>query len=223
MGGWRVRCGPGSRPWFYGESFGSLRPGGRPGRDANVPPCQTAPVEALADRHRARPVWARLQTRCWPPWPGARRTAGAVTLADDSERVAATDAIDETEPLYAVLRVALSPSNDAPRQARQAAREALAEHVTMGQLDDVVLMISELVSNAVRHPVPESEQPVELEVGMAADRIHAEVTDSGRGLDAAARRHGLGLEVVDLAASRWGVLTEAPYCVWFELDRGSGR
>jgi hypothetical protein len=53
--------------------------------------------------------------------------------------------------------------------------------------------------------------------------MRVEVRDDGDGFDvlapAASSSGGLGLVIIDSAASRWGMSDGLPHRVWFELDR----
>jgi anti-sigma regulatory factor (Ser/Thr protein kinase) len=86
-----------------------------------------------------------------------------------------------------------------------------------------VLLVSELVSNAVLHAGTE----IELVVRILPDRLTVEVHDKGAGR-AVRRRYsslsgtGRGLMLVEELARDWGtVVTEAGKFVWFELDLAS--
>jgi anti-sigma regulatory factor (Ser/Thr protein kinase) len=91
-------------------------------------------------------------------------------------------------------------------------------------LDDVRLLLSEVVTNAVRH----AGAPAGARIGLAVSVIHgcvrAEVTDTGRGFEPAPRdlpqleAGGWGLHLVDRLATRWGVDLGQAARVWFELD-----
>ncbi|HEX7276708.1 MAG TPA: ATP-binding protein, partial [Acidimicrobiales bacterium] len=83
-----------------------------------------------------------------------------------------------------------------------------------------VLLVSELVSNAVLHAGTE----LEVVVRILPDRLVVEVHDQGGGR-AVRRRYsrlsgtGRGLVLVEELARDWGtVVTEAGKYVWFELD-----
>jgi anti-sigma regulatory factor (Ser/Thr protein kinase) len=124
------------------------------------------------------------------------------------------------------LHVEYRPSVTVPGHVRSRARQLLAPHVTSPELIDTLLMLSELVANAVRHPVPQSGERIMVHVALASHQIRAEVCDSGHGFDldgmqaARADADGCrGLPIVDTAASRWGASVDDGHCVWFELDR----
>ncbi len=86
----------------------------------------------------------------------------------------------------------------------------------------VVLLASELVSNAVRHAGAES---VALSCTVQEGSVRVEVCDDGPGFAGAAlpldssRIGGWGLYIVDQLASRWGRSDESANRVWFEVDR----
>ena len=123
------------------------------------------------------------------------------------------------------LEIALPPAPDSAAHARQAAQALLAGHVRAAELHETLILLSEVVMNAVCHPVPRAGAQVAVHVGVARERIRAEVYDSGAGFDASALSGepgvdgGWGLVIVDRAASRWGASTGERHCVWFELDR----
>lgn len=117
---------------------------------------------------------------------------------------------------------------DAGPEAASTARTA----ITMLQglaprelLDDARLLVSEVVTNAVRHSSAPPGSAVELEVAASADRVRVDVMDQGRGFTPRARTaeqskgSGWGLHLVELLASRWGVDARPRPRVWFELER----
>ena len=117
---------------------------------------------------------------------------------------------------------ALPHTVEAPRLARRylAARAAAWP---AGLLDLVVLLTSELVTNAVVH----GRSPVALRLADDGDQITIEIsdgdphplpTDAGRPPDT--RQNGRGLLIVDNLADRWGCRlhrTPPGKTVWFEL------
>jgi anti-sigma regulatory factor (Ser/Thr protein kinase) len=114
---------------------------------------------------------------------------------------------------------------DAPGRARQRLRELDGE-LSRARADEVRLLVSELVTNAVMHAGPGGE--IRLRVELAPDRVRVEVRDRGRGFRSArpppppppGQPHGRGLHMVDQVAERWGnARTDEGHCVWFELGR----
>ncbi|MBV9166570.1 MAG: ATP-binding protein [Solirubrobacterales bacterium] len=112
----------------------------------------------------------------------------------------------------------------APRTARRLVREWFGAELPRGELDTALLLVSELVSNAVRH----GKGIATVRADLNEDRLLVEVIDEGGGLERSIRRHdfedvgGWGLRIVDAAASRWGV-HEGTTHVWFELERSGPR
>ena len=82
--------------------------------------------------------------------------------------------------------------------------------------DDVVLVVSELVSNSVRHG---SSAGIDVKVTNRDGRVRVEVTDDGPGFDAnAPRGDGLGLTIVERIADHWGMHDAGQrFTVWAEL------
>ena len=110
-----------------------------------------------------------------------------------------------------------------------AARDAVLEHaqsLPTTTMEDLQLLVSEVVTNAVRHGGAADGQTIELRMVEGPETLRIEVTDDGPGFE----RHrptprtdgGWGLFFVDKLASRWNV--ESPNgrtLVWFEMDVSS--
>jgi anti-sigma regulatory factor (Ser/Thr protein kinase) len=109
------------------------------------------------------------------------------------------------------------------RTARDAVA-ALAQEIPRQKIDDLRLLVSELVTNSLRHAArtPEDRIRVQLSLGEGVARV--EVWDSGPGFDARpspgiSSESGWGLVFVDRLSDRLGGSTEGDRtCVWFELD-----
>jgi anti-sigma regulatory factor (Ser/Thr protein kinase) len=117
--------------------------------------------------------------------------------------------------------VALRGGVDAPGLARRA---IAAKDPTLppSVQDDVWLLVTELVTNAVRHGGAANDRP-----RRQADRIRVEVVDSGTDFEPPApptsgdASGGWGLFLVDRLAERWGICpARAGTCVWFEVPAG---
>jgi serine/threonine-protein kinase RsbW len=116
----------------------------------------------------------------------------------------------------------------APTAAREA-RLAVARHGFVGadREPTLLLLVSELVSNSVRHAGLRDDERIRLRARRADDCAYVEVCDAGRSGRVPAKRDdgldalepgGLGLVLVDEMADRWGVArSEDETCVWFEL------
>lgn len=120
-----------------------------------------------------------------------------------------------------------------PRRLESAAAaryavDELAGEIGGEQLGDVRLLVSELVTNSLRHAGLDLEDSIRLIVQITHERVRVEVTDCGDGfqLNGAAEDRdtveGWGLYLVATLSDRWGVdrtADQAASSVWFELDR----
>jgi anti-sigma regulatory factor (Ser/Thr protein kinase) len=116
------------------------------------------------------------------------------------------------------------------RSAGVARRDALRladAWKVLDRADDLELLVSELVTNAVIHGDATSGTPVQVAYHLNDERLRVEVRDHASGMPqpvalavsaAAESEHGRGLLTVDAIADAWGidqrVLGKA---VWFEL------
>ncbi|MFG3054803.1 ATP-binding protein [Kitasatospora sp. NPDC048239] len=114
-------------------------------------------------------------------------------------------------------------------RARAFTRQALADWSWPAPQDgagpavvhDVVLLVAELVANAVVH----GGGPLELVLDASAERLRIEVSDGGAALPEPRLPHrpgragGHGLFIVQRAADRWGAARHARgKAVWAEVD-----
>jgi anti-sigma regulatory factor (Ser/Thr protein kinase) len=115
-------------------------------------------------------------------------------------------------------------------QAPFRARRAVAE-LTEGlrwRAADVMLVVSELVTNSLRH-VPGTER-IRVVARRGAGALEVEVCDPGPGFEPPPRGvaatdlggGGLGLVVVDALTDEWGVRTNDHACVWARFDVATG-
>jgi serine/threonine-protein kinase RsbW len=113
-------------------------------------------------------------------------------------------------------------------EAAAEARHALDEIGPKGfdtRLRDVRLLVSELVTNAVRHANLAASDIILLVIEVADRSLRVEVHDPGGGFVPTApapdpaRPSGWGLYLVAELADRWGVDSDERTLVWFELDR----
>jgi anti-sigma regulatory factor (Ser/Thr protein kinase) len=121
-----------------------------------------------------------------------------------------------------ILRLALPSDASTVRLARQVTRDALAAW-HLGQLEeDAVLLVSELVTNALRHA--RDTGAIGLELASTGTGLRMEIQDgdpSWRQMDSPADgdQSGIGFLVVDSLADRWGLRRVcAGKAVWAELD-----
>jgi len=121
-----------------------------------------------------------------------------------------------------VLRLALPPDVPAVRLARRATRDALAAWQLGCLEDEAVLLVSELVTNAVRHAIDTGA--IGLEITSADTWLRLEVQDGDpnwRQTDSLddCDESGYGFVLVDSLADRWGVRRiSAGKAVWAEFD-----
>jgi anti-sigma regulatory factor (Ser/Thr protein kinase) len=99
------------------------------------------------------------------------------------------------------------------------ARRLVESHATMlssREREDVVLMVSELVTNALVH----GTGTISLRIDIASDALRIEVSDDGNVRVAPSptpgAHGGWGLRIVDQLADDWGV-REGSTKVWFRL------
>ena len=124
----------------------------------------------------------------------------------------------------AVIDLHLRPEPDSPAMARQALWR-LAHQVPGPVLEDIRLLVSELVTNSVRHAGLEPDATIGLRVDVWPDRVRVEVTDTGPGFErdrespSIYQDSGWGLYLVEQVATRWGVDLAETTRVWFEIDR----
>ena len=104
------------------------------------------------------------------------------------------------------------------------ALEQFGDHVDERRLGDLRLLVSEVVTNAVRHAGMTEGETIRLEIAdSAGGRVRVEVSDQGTGFTPTPRDPdlerpgGWGLYLVEELADRWGVETGNRTLVWFEL------
>ncbi len=114
------------------------------------------------------------------------------------------------------MRLVLKPDELAPGKAR--ARVSKLKSRLGPRYDDVVLVVSELVTNSVRHSA--SDQSIEMKVEVSDSVIRVEVSDRGAGFVPveSMRGEGLGLIIVDRVAAQWGVTSNGSCTVWVEIS-----
>lgn len=118
--------------------------------------------------------------------------------------------------------VTLDRGVGAPREARARVRQ-FGARLGADRTEDAALLVSELVTNAVKYGPEHGE--IRLIISEDESRMRVTVHDTGAGPLPAmrpARRPphqggGHGLQLVDLVSDRWGV-ERGSTRVWFELD-----
>ena len=114
----------------------------------------------------------------------------------------------------------------ASAESAAAARDAVRSLELGFRVESIVtLLVTELVTNSVRHAEMPDDSELELRIEPLPSRLVAEVCDQGSGFrvrGAAEERRevgGLGLLLVDRLSDTWGI-ERAPdgTCVWFEIE-----
>lgn len=192
-----------------GDRARERRPGGTDGGDA-AGGTEADPVrDALARPGQSLREMCDAAVYALPP-DGERD--GAVLLLARAERL----------PDGHAATVDLPDGPEASAEARTAARRVLAGwHADGDTVEAAELIVSELVTNAVRYGAP----PVRLRLLHADGRLTCEVHDTGTA--APHLRHartadegGRGLFIVSQLADRWGARhTAAGKILWTELGR----
>jgi DNA-binding NarL/FixJ family response regulator len=118
--------------------------------------------------------------------------------------------------------VQLDGSLTSARDARAFTAATLAEWDVTSVVDDVLLVVTELVNNAVTH----AHSDCELRISISPVSLRIEVTDHGAGTPdplppSATRNHGRGLHLVDALTAAWGFESGegGAKTVWAELLR----
>jgi anti-sigma regulatory factor (Ser/Thr protein kinase) len=115
------------------------------------------------------------------------------------------DPIRESDGQPQLVRV-LPRHVSSARHARRAVAELLDGRIATTRLHDIQLIVSELVTNALRHGTGE----VVLRVSIHDDELHISVSDSAEEEPRLqpqdpTRPGGLGLHIVDQLSILWGV------------------
>jgi anti-sigma regulatory factor (Ser/Thr protein kinase) len=113
------------------------------------------------------------------------------------------------------------PSLAAPAMARNSLAD-LAPGLSRDQLDDLRLIVSELVTNAVKHAGSRADERIRMTIELSPSRLRVEVTNRGRGFadrrTQASAQDSRGLLIVDQLADRWGTEFGSETKVWAELE-----
>ena len=146
--------------------------------------------------------------------------AASLTLVVD--RVQQERVLASTEGWAAAeLRRTLPATSDSARTAREALA-FVAQDIPEHALERGLLLISELVSNSVRHGPQGPSATVEIAVGVERTRLRVEVADRSATparLKTPSDEGGYGLALVTAMATRWGAgLRDGTNVTWFEID-----
>jgi anti-sigma regulatory factor (Ser/Thr protein kinase) len=123
-----------------------------------------------------------------------------------------------------LLDIEVQRDDHAPAAARDAVSR-FAGVVGAERLDDLRLLTSELVTNAVKYG---GAGDLRLHMDVRGNRLRVEITDQGTGFDAQSKADardredleqvgGWGLPIVEALAQDWGSFEGSTH-VWFEFD-----
>jgi anti-sigma regulatory factor (Ser/Thr protein kinase) len=120
------------------------------------------------------------------------------------------------------LDISLAPQPSAPAVARRRLDDLRGE-VPPERLEDLRLVVSELVANAVLHAGLHPAQRIGVRLRLCPDHLRVEVEDPGRGFRPRPARgpdapDGRGLFIVARLARDWGVARGERTVVWAELS-----
>jgi serine/threonine-protein kinase RsbW len=129
--------------------------------------------------------------------------------------------------MHHMSRAAVDLHLEMPANAESVAvaREAVrcCHGVSPEMLDDLVIVVSELMTNAVCHAGLTEYDEVQLALTFLDDAVHVEVADRGPGFDPSvvemlkgSVRGGFGLHIVAALSRAWGVIPGAGV-VWADV------
>jgi anti-sigma regulatory factor (Ser/Thr protein kinase) len=176
-------------------------------------------VAAVRDARAAAPGWPRpsLHVCCSSDEVTAALSSYLPVHTDLEEGLAHVD----DRRSAARRRIELGTGMQSPARARQATADIVADLHLEPLGDDLALVVSELVTNAVRH----AEPPVRLEIAADDHRVTVAVADGSPGRPAARpaseeAEGGRGMTLVDRLAAETGVRPSPPgKTVWAALRR----
>src|SRR4051812_39698346 len=130
------------------------------------------------------------------------------------------------QPFGMLAEIALPTGSGAPGAARMVVAHCLTGLVSRQILLDAQLLVSEVVTNSVRHGELSDGDSVLVRVYVAAESVRFEIVNPGsagavtaRPPDRQSRGGGFGLDLVDRLTASWGVRRNGGTSVWFEMGR----
>lgn len=159
-----------------------------------------------------------------PPAAGTGPSGTAARAIGRGHReMTASQAVYENA-IEAEIEARITPGPPAASQARDLVA-GLAPALGADMLDDVRLVVSELVTNSLRHANLAAGDRILLRIHAGGNGARIEVDDPGQGFrserpePSSDLMSGWGLYLVDQISARWGVVQDGTTHVWCELDR----
>ena len=124
-------------------------------------------------------------------------------------------------PERVALCIGLPHGPEAPGLARREIAETFDRRLPATTLGDVLVVVSELVANAVRHGGAGVGPGIALALDVDPGRVRIAAMDGGRRRRRPARDDavgGWGLALVASLADRWGFAPGRPTVAWAEFD-----
>ena len=132
--------------------------------------------------------------------------------------------VDSARLSVTQIDLRLTPNSEAVLAARHTL-DRLEGVLSPEKLEDVRLVVSELVTNSVRHAGLSPDEQISVAVVISDRSVRGMVCDPGPGFEkpSAPRPRtdlsgGWGLPIVERISDRWGVERNGCACVWFEID-----
>ena len=126
--------------------------------------------------------------------------------------------------LVTQIDLRLNPDSEAVLAARRSL-DRLEGLLLPEKLEGVRLVVSELVTNSVRHAGLSPDERISLAVVISDGSVRGKVCDPGLGFEKPSHPRprtdlsgGWGLPIVERISDRWGVERNGCACVWFEID-----
>jgi len=104
--------------------------------------------------------------------------------------------------------------------ARQALNNAIPPPVLSVRDDDARLVLSEVITNAVKYGLADEKGFIHLTIDADEDHLRIDVEQSAASAAMVTEPHdfgGFGLRIVDALADEWGSEPGPPGRVWFEF------
>jgi anti-sigma regulatory factor (Ser/Thr protein kinase) len=125
-------------------------------------------------------------------------------------------------------KVMFQPEPSAPAMGRRIL-DGLSDTLAPSTLDDARLLLTELLTNAIRHAHLSRDDRIAVSVRRERAGLLVEVADPGDGLPPSDQRRprtgsGWGLTLLDRLADEWGIepLPDGGTLAWFRLGQRDG-